>query len=446
MSSAVVTASLLPSPAPRRRYRLTNEVLEDDLHASVANALAWHISPAAWTTFPAGSVPLPPRFAAKLTRLGLQRGWPDILILHDRLYGIELKRIGGRLSRTKIGEDAAGWLARTCRAGGRVPAPGGRRHDDRRMPLGPRGAGDTQSLGRTDAGVRMTPMAKWLAERVVAEPKWWLVNEYDKLLAPFPTVKCFEVSAVFDLAAMLADQAQEKNAIADSLAFLPAPATWLEYQMDKGQGRYGYLLVQKTETTASCVTFLANDIRGGIAFIPMPVTDLPLLSTADADDFAVDSALTIQGLGKEYLEKPAVFTEFGIPKARWDTSNVNWDEVLAAEQTRAYRLYALLSIINSPKIIDRSTHKPSSGLQKRLSRKAGKPFELLPWHEIFLDVRPPPDGEGHGSNSERLTGPKAFHFCRSFIRIRLGKLERVRAHWRGDPSLGVSQASYRVMQ
>jgi len=288
----------------------------------------------------------------------------------------------------------------------------------------------------------MTPLAKWLAERVSSEPKWWRVNEYDKLLSPFPTVKCFEVSAVRDLAIMLADQAQEKDSIADSLAFLPAPATWLEYQ--NGTGRFGYLLVQKTDTTASCVSFLAEDMRGGIAFIPMPHADLPLLSTADADNFAVDSALTIQGLDEKYLEKAPVFTEFGIPKARWDTSNVDWDKVLSAEQVRAYRLYAMLSIINSPKIIERSTHKPSSGLQKRLNRKASKPFELLPWHEILLDVQPPPDGEGHTGNGERLTGPKALHFCRSFIRIRLGKLERVRAHWRGDPSLGVSQASYRM--
>ena len=290
----------------------------------------------------------------------------------------------------------------------------------------------------------MTPMAKWLAERTASEPKWWLVNEYDKLLAPFPSVKCFEVSAVDDLATMLAEQAQEKNSIADSLAFLPAPATWLEYQIDKA--RYGYLLVQKTETTASCISLYAGDQGPGIVFVPMPVADLPLLGTADADNFAVDSALTIQGLDEKYLKKPAAFAEFGVPKARWDMSNVDWDKVLLDEQHRAYRLYAFLSIINSPKIIERSTHKPSSGLQKRLNRKASKPFELLPWHEIFLDVQPPPDGTSHDGSSERLTGPKAFHFCRSFIRIRLGKLERVRAHWRGDPSLGVSQASYRVLQ
>ena len=112
MSSAIATASLLPSPAPRRRLKLTNEVLEDDLHASVANSLDWHVlPPAEWTTFPAGSVPLPKQFAAKLARLGLKRGWPDILVLHDRrLYGIELKRLGGRLSRTRIVRTKRGGL------------------------------------------------------------------------------------------------------------------------------------------------------------------------------------------------------------------------------------------------------------------------------------------------------------------------------------------------
>jgi hypothetical protein len=286
-----------------------------------------------------------------------------------------------------------------------------------------------------------------VAERSAAEPKWWRVNEYDKLLAPFPSVKCFEVSAVHELAGMLGEQAKEKNSIAESLAFLPAPATWLEYALPADKGRGGYLLTQKTETTASCVRLYAADVGPGTAFIPLPLADLPLLGTSDADGFALDSTLSQQELGHQYLADQAdrILAEAGVRKARWDSSNVDWDRLLLDEQLGAYRLYALLSIINSPKIIDRSTHKPSSGLQKRLGRKATKPFELLPWHEIFLDVRPPPDGE-HDTGGGRLTGPKAFHFCRSFIRIRLGKLERVRAHWRGDPALGVSQASYRVLQ
>jgi hypothetical protein len=85
-------------------YRLVAPVIaEDDLHESVASALdVLLMPPAMWTTFPAGSVPLPPQFATKLSRLGLHRGWPDILILHQRVFGVELKRVGGALSRTRI--------------------------------------------------------------------------------------------------------------------------------------------------------------------------------------------------------------------------------------------------------------------------------------------------------------------------------------------------------
>jgi hypothetical protein len=76
--------------------------LENDLHAAVAVALdRLLLAPAQWTTFPAGHVELTAPAAAKLARLGLKRGWPDILVLHGTLYGIELKRVGEPLSRTR---------------------------------------------------------------------------------------------------------------------------------------------------------------------------------------------------------------------------------------------------------------------------------------------------------------------------------------------------------
>lgn len=83
-----------------RPYRLTAPVVpEDDLHAAVADALdRLLLPPATWTTFPAGHVPLPAQFAVKLARLGLKRNWPDILVLHRGIYGVELKRPGERLS------------------------------------------------------------------------------------------------------------------------------------------------------------------------------------------------------------------------------------------------------------------------------------------------------------------------------------------------------------
>ena len=77
--------------------------LEQELHEAVA-ALCHRLiaPPAQWAFYPAGAIQLTPAQMAKLSRMGLRRGWPDFLILHQRVYGIELKRRGGRLSRTRI--------------------------------------------------------------------------------------------------------------------------------------------------------------------------------------------------------------------------------------------------------------------------------------------------------------------------------------------------------
>lgn len=96
-----------------RPFRLTSPVVaEDELHVSVAQLLRRVLlPPARWTCFPAGNVPLPPQYAAKLARFGLARGWPDILILFaGRIYGVELKRKGGGLSKSKTIRTRSGAL------------------------------------------------------------------------------------------------------------------------------------------------------------------------------------------------------------------------------------------------------------------------------------------------------------------------------------------------
>jgi len=88
----------------RQSFRLTAPVpSETELHETVAAALDYLLCPPAfWFHYPAGSIQLSAAQAAKLTRLGLKRGMPDIFIIHKHLYGIELKVPNGRLSRTRI--------------------------------------------------------------------------------------------------------------------------------------------------------------------------------------------------------------------------------------------------------------------------------------------------------------------------------------------------------
>lgn len=89
---------------PRPFRLVAPEPDEICLHASVAAALnTLLLPPAQWTTFPAGHGLLTPQAAARLYRLGLQPGWPDVLVVHNgRLFGIELKTRTGRLSTTRI--------------------------------------------------------------------------------------------------------------------------------------------------------------------------------------------------------------------------------------------------------------------------------------------------------------------------------------------------------
>ena len=92
-------AAILRSP-PRRAYRPPAPQPESDLHEAVADLLARVVKPPAmWTCFPAGNVPLPKAYAAKLARYGLKPGWPDFQIIHGKAYGIELKSARGRLSK-----------------------------------------------------------------------------------------------------------------------------------------------------------------------------------------------------------------------------------------------------------------------------------------------------------------------------------------------------------
>lgn len=87
-----------------RLYLAAPEPTEDELHASVASTLdRLLVPPAMWTTFPAGAGLLAPQAAARLSRIGLKPGWPDLLVVFAGvLHGIELKVGTNTLSRTRV--------------------------------------------------------------------------------------------------------------------------------------------------------------------------------------------------------------------------------------------------------------------------------------------------------------------------------------------------------
>ena len=104
-------------PAPFRLQ--APDRLSSTIHEVCASALARLLAPPAmWACYPAGAVELTAAQHARYARMGLKRGMPDILIFHRGLWGIEIKRRGGRLSRDAHCADPPRLAAGARRPGG----------------------------------------------------------------------------------------------------------------------------------------------------------------------------------------------------------------------------------------------------------------------------------------------------------------------------------------
>lgn len=100
-----------------------------------------------------------------------------------------------------------------------------------------------------------------------------------------------------------------------------------------------------------------------------------------------------------------------------------------------------LLLINAPRGVERATSAPHKGLARDV-RRAGL-GELKPAHTIRLSTAAGEIGDDSGAPTGG--SPKVFHFCRSHVRrLSGGRTTRVRAHWRGDPALGIGDGDYRV--
>lgn len=78
------------------------------MHTAVVDVLTRAAVPGiAWTHMPAGEVRAK-GVAGKLKGMGVQAGWPDLLIVKGgRLYGLELKTEAGRVSPSQVAAHAA---------------------------------------------------------------------------------------------------------------------------------------------------------------------------------------------------------------------------------------------------------------------------------------------------------------------------------------------------
>lgn len=268
----------------------------------------------------------------------------------------------------------------------------------------------------------MTPLASFLVKQLTARPKhregiWVEPQNLSNLRSAMYDIHCFEVTACLpmlpELTTTFKQQGLEKSEdVFESLAFLPAPKTWLEWRHPSGNS-IAILLEEK-----------ANYKAGATFFCKELATNLGEISTNSGDyyDYGGDRAI------------PTYISNSLSPADR--------HKAAAALLSLAH---ILLLIVNSPKIVGRLQHSLNKNLARKLTENfKGVGFPLHAWTEVLLQVNKPVEIDDGLPHEAGLTGNRALHFVRKHIRIRLGKLEYVSSHWRGDPSIGIKQTRYVV--
>ena len=271
----------------------------------------------------------------------------------------------------------------------------------------------------------MTPFARMIlrdyADKNLKMTTIPVENFTEDFINGIVNAKCFECSDVVALAAQLTVKklsTSNPNDLTpllikgDENSFLPHERTWIEF--GKEENSFSGILLECPEDfgTARVILVVKNEIEfavAGLCFLDM------------------------------HGEKPRLTK--GISTFSFSENKKQSAYVIAIFSL----LYSLLAIINSPSVIGRQEFPAHKGFEKSLRHSNVIPpgAHLRPWTKITLDVTTPSD-EHENNGGARLTGAKALHYCRTHIRIKNGKLERVRGHWRGDAALGVVRSDYKV--
>ena len=277
----------------------------------------------------------------------------------------------------------------------------------------------------------MTPFARMIlrdyADKnvgIVTPPKETGLDKdhVEKLINGIVNAKCFDCSDVMDLTAQLLDKlcvqieidGEKKLGISPTeTSFLPCERTWVEFNGSEGQ-HWGCLLDCPEGIGTAFCTFITKPHQQDCSII-----GAVFLHLNNGSDM-----LPVKGIPVPFYKQK---------------------ECKDCLESIAMMLYPFLAIINSPAVIGRQEFPAHKGFEKSLRHSNVIPpgAHLRPWTKITLDVTPP-SGEHGEHGGARLTGAKALHYCRTHIRIKNGKLERVRGHWRGDAALGVVRADYKV--
>lgn len=190
--------------------------------------------------------------------------------------------------------------------------------------------------------------------------------------------------------------------------FLPAETTWIEWQ-GTGAGyaksnRHGLLLMGRGEGHSA--------LSVGVGAYMCLVTDQLVHDPVKFD-----------------LHDPDIFRRIPIPGET--VSEENFNDVASA----ARFLVCVLALINTPRVSRVIHHDVDAKLNKARLKRGKVP--LMSWRDVT--IRPDVGWMPKTVQEEGRTGEKRRHHVRTFMRLKQGKVEIVRPHWRGNREKGYVQ-------
>lgn len=214
------------------------------------------------------------------------------------------------------------------------------------------------------------------------------------------------------------DDIAEPNAVENTRDYLftPAESTWIEWHESRvgyaRSNRHGLLLIGADQPDGRRSISTGDGVY---------VCDMPALPSRGP--MGVPIVYDLHGDGS--LMRPQIGTmAVMLKRIGSDLANTDIGAI-------GVWLGAALALINTPRLSERVLHTHDK--INRAREKHNKP-PILSWHEIHIKIDA---GElGHSSGAP-MTEERAFHHVRAHLRLRLGKVELVRPHWRGNPEKGV---------
>lgn len=269
----------------------------------------------------------------------------------------------------------------------------------------------------------MTPLAERFVRRMtlpLKDQEPLISQDADVAADEIFDIHCFECTELHRVVSGII-KSEDKCKAGFSVAFLPAPKTWVEWEMDctDFKMRIAVLFVE------------GSDKKSFESFLYAGADDGPGLSAFDL------------ALGQLNAGDNAIYTFTQHFPDLMEDIEPGFSELSSAAWILMTAL-CFVALINTPRIFGRRQYMPSRKLEKRIAKKFGGQFPLHAWHEIKLEVTKPTeidDGEPHEAH---LTGERAFHFCRAHLRFKNGRVEFVTAHWRGNRNRGIRNARYVV--